>query len=404
MSLQRTLGLLLVALICLASHAPAQSGMDDRWLTSYDEAVSRAESNGHDLLVWFRGGEWSDRCAMLERVVFRNSDASSLVERLQLVPLRLDLPPAEPAEELAELKSRFGVGAVPTLLVLSPKGQVFARMGGLPLIQDPENQAQTSAARTAYLTKLEVAYETGKQLLSAAEQMVERHQTARGETRRTLALGALEMLKKAQPGQAHVGPLAGVLKEALSPSDSGRLEGLRAETALQVLITLGEIDDAVLEAAERLQSSDQPYVDQALTSLFGKVGDQQAADAAVSFLEKHEGARFRDPALKVALFADATRWMQDARMRFQARAHSARLRAEMLEKRPKVRWDDDPRKVEEGEREIEAARKIARDATASAQEYARKAKAWADKLEGVLDDAGSARGAHEALIEVVRSN
>jgi hypothetical protein len=404
MSLPRTLGLLAVALICLASHAPAQSGMDDRWLTDHGEALSRAESNGQDLLVWFRGGEWSDRCRMLESVVFRGGDASGLVQRLRLVPLRLDFPPAGASEELAQLKAKYHVAAFPTLLVMTPEGQVFARMGGLPLIQDPENQAQTSAARTAYLTKLEVAYESGKQLLSASQQLVERHESARGESRRMMALGALEILKKARAGQVHVGPLAGVLKQALSRSDSGRLEGLRAETALQVLITLGEVDDAVLEAAQRMQSREQPYVDQALASLFGQVGDQQAADAAVAFLEKHEGVRFNDPSLKVELYADATRWMQDARMRLLGQAHAAKLRADMLEKRPEVRWDDDPRKVEEGQREIEAARKVASETSARAREYAARAKAWADKLEAVLDDAGSARGAHETLIEMVRAN
>ena len=85
------------------------------WRTSAEEAEAQSRAQRRPLAVYVRAA-WSPTCVELERTAL----ASASFERAtrSFVPLWID---ATDEQVLAEVKGRFGVHAVPSLVLLDPQ-------------------------------------------------------------------------------------------------------------------------------------------------------------------------------------------------------------------------------------------------------------------------------------------
>ena len=105
-----------------SSHPPDTIG----WMTDFDEAVGVAAVIGKPMLLKFTA-DWCPPCQRMKREVFSQPAVADLV-RGSFVPVMVDMTiPKTPGQQVAD---RFGVDAIPALVVLGPGQTEQARKVG----------------------------------------------------------------------------------------------------------------------------------------------------------------------------------------------------------------------------------------------------------------------------------
>ena len=130
--------------------APTAAAGDDLWTSDYAAAVAQAEAEGKPLLLEFTGSDWCAPCKVLEQKVFATetfrTEAPKSYVLVQLdYPMRTELPPGV-KQQNAELRERYPVPGLPTVLLTDVQGRVFYARSGY-FGQTPEQ----------YLTELAVS-------------------------------------------------------------------------------------------------------------------------------------------------------------------------------------------------------------------------------------------------------
>lgn len=114
------LGLALILLAVRAGHAGQPDPIS--WRAGFAEA--RAEARATRRPIWLQfTGPWCGYCRQMERESFTRPDVAALARR-RLVPVQ-----ARPDEDAA-LAQHFGINAVPATILLSPDGEILARLDG----------------------------------------------------------------------------------------------------------------------------------------------------------------------------------------------------------------------------------------------------------------------------------
>lgn len=124
----RKLGLLL-GMLLLAAGVQAAEG----WLTDLDAAKAKAAKENKYILVDFTGSDWCGWCIKLDNEVFSKPEYKTWAEK-NLVQVSLDFPrkKAQSADLKAKnnaLAQQYGVTGFPTILILSPKGELVQKTG-----------------------------------------------------------------------------------------------------------------------------------------------------------------------------------------------------------------------------------------------------------------------------------
>jgi len=97
-----------------------------RWLHSEPEALAQAQSTGRPLLVDF-GAQWCIPCKELETKVFGKPEVARVMsERFTL--LRIDCDREDDDPKIGEIRERYQAGGLPAVRVVSPKGDILARL------------------------------------------------------------------------------------------------------------------------------------------------------------------------------------------------------------------------------------------------------------------------------------
>lgn len=119
-----------VGLLMLGQIAQASSG----WETDYAKAVTKAKAENKPMLVDFSGSDWCGWCIKLDKEVF-SKQAFKDYAKENLVTVLLDfprdtskIPEAQQAANQALMK-KHGVRGFPTVLIISPEGEVIAKTG-----------------------------------------------------------------------------------------------------------------------------------------------------------------------------------------------------------------------------------------------------------------------------------
>ena len=104
------------------------------WETNFEAAAQRAEREGKLLLVEFTGSDWCGACMQMHRSVLDKPEFADGI-RPGFIPVCLDYPrKTEQAAELkkqnSELARRYAIQGFPTLLVLTPAGELCGGFAG----------------------------------------------------------------------------------------------------------------------------------------------------------------------------------------------------------------------------------------------------------------------------------
>lgn len=126
--------LLLGAFIFAAAISPAHAGEGKaNWLTDFEAAKEQAKAGKKPMLLDFTGSDWCIWCIRLKKEVFsRDAFIDFASDRLVLVkvdfPRKTELPASLQAQNQA-LAETYGIRGFPTIVLLSPEGELIGRTG-----------------------------------------------------------------------------------------------------------------------------------------------------------------------------------------------------------------------------------------------------------------------------------
>jgi protein disulfide-isomerase len=120
------LGLVLAALFCVESRA-------SDWGTDYEKALAEAKQAGRYLLLDFSGSDWCGWCKRLDTEVFRTTEFKNFAAN-SLVCVLVDFPrkkrlTGKLKEQNAGLAEKYHVHGYPTIILLSPEGDMVGKTG-----------------------------------------------------------------------------------------------------------------------------------------------------------------------------------------------------------------------------------------------------------------------------------
>ena len=130
---------LICAVLAMLGTAFAASGAD--WSEDLDQALQEAGASGRYVLVDFSGSDWCGWCKKLDAEVFKQ-DAFLAFTKSNLVTVLIDFPrskpqPAKRKKANGLLAEKYGISGFPTILLLSPSGDLVGRTGYRPGGADP---------------------------------------------------------------------------------------------------------------------------------------------------------------------------------------------------------------------------------------------------------------------------
>jgi thioredoxin-related protein len=102
-------------------------------MTDFEAASEKAKAEGKYLLLDFTGSDWCGWCVKLNDEVF-SKDAFKTYAAENLITVELDFPrrkqiPEATKKQNEELAKKYGVRGFPTILILSPEGELVEKTG-----------------------------------------------------------------------------------------------------------------------------------------------------------------------------------------------------------------------------------------------------------------------------------
>jgi thioredoxin-related protein len=102
-------------------------------MTDFELAQTKAKEENKSLLLDFTGSDWCGWCIKLKDEVFSKSAFKDYAKE-SLVLVELDFPrnkkqSAEVKKQNEALAQKFGVRGFPTLILLSPEGELIGKTG-----------------------------------------------------------------------------------------------------------------------------------------------------------------------------------------------------------------------------------------------------------------------------------
>lgn len=103
------------------------------WHESFEDAKAAAQSSGKPILADFTGSDWCHWCVKLKEDVFEKDEFKKWA-RDKVILLELDYPKRssqDPAikQQNAKLAKQYNIAGYPTVLLMSPDGQVLGKLG-----------------------------------------------------------------------------------------------------------------------------------------------------------------------------------------------------------------------------------------------------------------------------------
>lgn len=142
----------------VAAVAPAMAEMD--WTSDLDAARQKAAAEGKALLLDFTGSDWCGWCIRLRKDVLSKPEFEAYAAD-KFVPVEIDIPQnpkfdATLRQRNQQLCEKYHVSGFPTVMVLTPEGQVAGGFcGGRPNFEAVKPELDTAVANAAKLTAAE---------------------------------------------------------------------------------------------------------------------------------------------------------------------------------------------------------------------------------------------------------
>lgn len=148
---------LICAAFMLATMAPAWAV---EWMTDLDAAKAKAAAENKAVLVDFTGSDWCGWCVRLRKVVLDTPEFEAYAKD-KFVFMEVDLPqnpkfdPALRARN-EELAKQYGVNGFPTIMVLTPQGELAGGFNGyVPSVAAASEKLNAALATAELLKKAE---------------------------------------------------------------------------------------------------------------------------------------------------------------------------------------------------------------------------------------------------------
>jgi thioredoxin-related protein len=127
------IGLRIAAAVVLGSLMVVHAGAANLWKTDFAEASAAAKESNRYLLLDFSGSDWCGWCMKLDKEVFSQSVFREYAAA-NLVCVLLDFPRGHELkkslkEQNEAMAKKYGVRGFPTVLILSPSGELVRSTG-----------------------------------------------------------------------------------------------------------------------------------------------------------------------------------------------------------------------------------------------------------------------------------
>jgi thioredoxin-related protein len=301
----------------LALAAPAIAGgsvpapVEDHgdWIADFDKAVEFAKKEKKDLFVDFTGSDWCGWCIKLHSEVFEHAEFLTAA-KADFVLVALDFPRSAEAKAKVpnpkrndELSKRYSIGGFPTILLMTPDGDVYGQTGYQP--GGPEK----------YVQHVKELREKGRAELTQVLALVREFESGTPEAKAKAADAAIERLEKMgeeveKTGQppASAGRLVPLAKSAFT-ADADNKAG-RKLRAVKALLAAGQIDDDVKSAAKALDPrNENGLLEKVVWSECQAVNSEEMLKAAVKAIDELDAlGPVKDKQLALRIYASAARW------------------------------------------------------------------------------------------------
>jgi len=125
--------ILLLSFLSVFGLHTAFSAVGEVWMTDFEAAQAKAAAEQKPMLLDFTGSDWCGWCIKLDKEVFSQEAFQSYAAEA-LVLVELDFPRSK--DQSAELKAqnkalaeKYGIRGFPTILILSPEGELIEKTG-----------------------------------------------------------------------------------------------------------------------------------------------------------------------------------------------------------------------------------------------------------------------------------
>lgn len=127
-------GMFRIAVAMSAMAAMLAPAFAMEWMTDFDTAKEKAVAENKPLLVDFTGSDWCYYCKVLSEKVLDTPEFAAYAET-KFIPVELDFPHSKPVdpkqqERNMEVSRRYDISGFPTVLVLSPQGDILGGFVG----------------------------------------------------------------------------------------------------------------------------------------------------------------------------------------------------------------------------------------------------------------------------------
>lgn len=292
----RTLALTLAASLL----TPAAWAGGDNWQADFDAAARIAKEQGKDLLVDFTGSDWCGWCIRLDEEVFAHDEFLTEATK-HYVLTALDYPSGEEAKAKVpnprrneELKNKYGIRGFPTILLMTPEGEVYGETG------------YREGGPEAYVKHLEELRSQGRAALDSAKKLVAEFEAAEGDARVAVFERVLAAMESTE------GPVANlyvpVAKEAMAMDPDGS-KGIKHK-ALGVLLDAGQTDAEIIEAAVAADpKNEKGLFRKAVEARMDSVASAEDVKAACTLIDRFTAlGDIQDEELARKIYINAAWW------------------------------------------------------------------------------------------------
>jgi len=227
----------------LVASVPANAG-DATWMADFDKAVEVAKKENKNLLVDFTGSDWCGWCIKLHDEVFDHKAFLDAAQK-EYVLVALDFPRSDELkakvpnpERNNELKNKYGVRGFPTILLLTPEGELIGQTG---------YQRGGPEKYVAHLGELKAEHVTTAKFLAEWK-------TADEAAKLVLWEKALTIVGESKSAATKKN-LKDIVCHAMSV-DADNAKGMKLR-ATQTLFAAGLVDDALVAETEKLDPKNE---------------------------------------------------------------------------------------------------------------------------------------------------
>lgn len=293
--------LVMTSALCAQESRPtSRPTWADGWSVDFEATEANAKREGRDMLVHFCASDWSHACRRLREDVLDRTDFVEDASRTYGLELCvLDFPQTEARQaqvpDIAknrEIATRLEVGKFPTLLVISPRGDVLVRLEEAPLDADSLLTQIDDARRAARVLFAEIR-ELEATVIDSDDPI--------DAYRR-----AIDMLSRLERGHPGARRLAAIATYALDLEPDSHPLRIRA---LRTLLDSGENDAAIRQLAIDVDPrNERGLLEHAIAAEFDLVQTRDESFAALTSLDRLLELEIVDEERGRKLFTNGARW------------------------------------------------------------------------------------------------